>query len=96
MLRDLGVSRGHPSWVDSFTQQLAARGREVGVTFDFGVDVGNSLDSLRLLVWAGKRYSEKQEQLAELFGDTVADLVEGVSKLEKIKFKDKQELQIEK
>lgn len=36
-----------------------------------------------------------KEDLAELFGATVADLVEGVSKLEKIKFKDKKELQVE-
>lgn len=36
-----------------------------------------------------------KEDLAELFGATVADLVEGVSKLEKIKFKDKKQLQVE-
>lgn len=36
-----------------------------------------------------------KDDLAELFGATVADLVEGVSKLEKIRFKDKKELQVE-
>ncbi len=36
-----------------------------------------------------------KDDLAELFGATVADLVEGVSKLEKIKFKDKKRLQVE-
>ncbi|MFT4924367.1 MAG: guanosine-3',5'-bis(diphosphate) 3'-pyrophosphohydrolase [Phenylobacterium sp.] len=36
-----------------------------------------------------------KEDLAELFGATVADLVEGVSKLEKLRFKDKKELQVE-
>lgn len=36
-----------------------------------------------------------KDDLAEIFGATVADLVEGVSKLEKLKFKDKEELQVE-
>ncbi|WP_026376568.1 bifunctional GTP diphosphokinase/guanosine-3',5'-bis pyrophosphate 3'-pyrophosphohydrolase [Aestuariibacter salexigens] len=36
-----------------------------------------------------------KEQLAEEFGDTVADLVEGVSKLDKIQFESKQEAQAE-
>ncbi len=36
-----------------------------------------------------------KQDLAEEFGDTVADLVEGVSKLDKIKFKDKKEFQAE-
>ncbi|MAD09402.1 MAG: bifunctional GTP diphosphokinase/guanosine-3',5'-bis(diphosphate) 3'-diphosphatase [Alteromonas sp.] len=36
-----------------------------------------------------------QEDLAEAFGDTVADLVEGVSKLDKIAFSSKQEAQVE-
>tara|TARA_Y100001951_G_C11290811_1_gene272015 strand:+ start:129 stop:2237 length:2109 start_codon:yes stop_codon:yes gene_type:complete len=36
-----------------------------------------------------------QEDLAEAFGDTVADLVEGVSKLDKIAFSSKQEAQAE-
>jgi guanosine-3',5'-bis(diphosphate) 3'-pyrophosphohydrolase len=36
-----------------------------------------------------------REELAEQFGSTVAELVEGVSKLEKIKFSSKEEAQIE-
>jgi len=34
-------------------------------------------------------------ELAELFGDTVAELVEGVSKLDKLKFNNKEEMQAE-
>jgi len=37
----------------------------------------------------------KKHDLAELFGDTVADLVEGVSKLDKLKFDNKEEMQAE-
>ncbi len=36
-----------------------------------------------------------KEELAELFGDTVAELVEGVSKLDKLKFDNKEEMQAE-
>ena len=36
-----------------------------------------------------------KEDLAELFGDTVAELVEGVSKLDKLKFDNKEEMQAE-
>jgi guanosine-3',5'-bis(diphosphate) 3'-pyrophosphohydrolase len=36
-----------------------------------------------------------KDDLAEIFGATIADLVEGVSKLEKLKFKDKKEFQVE-
>ena len=36
-----------------------------------------------------------KEDLAEAFGATVADLVEGVSKLEKLKFKNKEEFQVQ-
>ena len=36
-----------------------------------------------------------KENLAELFGDTVAELVEGVSKLDKLKFDNKEEMQAE-
>lgn len=35
------------------------------------------------------------KQLADMFGETVAELVEGVSKLDKIKFRDKKEAQAE-
>ncbi len=36
-----------------------------------------------------------KQDLADIFGETVAELVEGVSKLDKIKFKDKREFQAE-
>ncbi len=36
-----------------------------------------------------------KDELAELFGHTVAELVEGVSKLDKLKFDNKEELQVE-
>lgn len=36
-----------------------------------------------------------QQDLANIFGDTVAELVEGVSKLDKLSFKDKKEFQAE-
>lgn len=36
-----------------------------------------------------------KEELAEQFGDTVAELVDGVSKLDKLKFRDKKEAQAE-
>jgi len=36
-----------------------------------------------------------QDELAELFGHTVAELVEGVSKLDKLKFDNKEEMQVE-
>lgn len=36
-----------------------------------------------------------QDDLAEIFGETVAELVEGVSKLDKLSFKDKKEFQAE-
>lgn len=36
-----------------------------------------------------------QQDLAEIFGDTVAELVEGVSKLDKLSFKDQKEFQAE-
>ena len=36
-----------------------------------------------------------KEELSELFGDDVAELVEGVSKLDKLKFRDKKEAQAE-
>ena len=36
-----------------------------------------------------------KEQLAELFGNTVADLVDGMTKLDKLKFREKKEAQAE-
>ena len=35
-----------------------------------------------------------QDDLAEIFGETVAELVEGVSKLDKLSFKDKKEFKL--
>ena len=53
VLHNLGVSRGlGPGWADSFTAGLAARGSPLGIHFDFGGDVANSMDSLRLLHFA--------------------------------------------
>ncbi|WP_076417483.1 bifunctional GTP diphosphokinase/guanosine-3',5'-bis pyrophosphate 3'-pyrophosphohydrolase [Colwellia sp. UCD-KL20] len=39
--------------------------------------------------------STTKEELADLFGDTVAELVEGVSKLDKLKFDNKEQMQAE-
>lgn len=67
VLRELGRERGDPDWCDAhFVPSLTSAGREVGVIFDFGGDVGNSLESLRLLMWAGVRGGdEMREKLAE-------------------------------
>lgn len=54
VLRKLGISRGNPGWVDGFVPSMTAAGREVGVAFDFGGDVGNSMDSLRMMHWSGE------------------------------------------
>ncbi len=51
VLTRLGASRGDPSWVTRFVPSMKARGAELGIRFDFGGDVGNSLMSLRLLRW---------------------------------------------
>eukprot|EP00658_Telonema_sp_P-2_P020344 TRINITY_DN18049_c0_g1_i1.p1 TRINITY_DN18049_c0_g1~~TRINITY_DN18049_c0_g1_i1.p1 ORF type:complete len:155 (+),score=44.43 TRINITY_DN18049_c0_g1_i1:205-669(+) len=48
-----------PSWFEG----MRAMGQPLGISFDFEGDVGNSLDSLRLLLWADTK--GKQEQLAE-------------------------------
>jgi len=53
VLKQLGIDRGNPGWESGFTAALARRGQEVGIDFDFSVDVGNSFSSLRLLWWAG-------------------------------------------
>ena len=52
VLRKLGVSRGNPGWVNSFVPAMVAKGKQLGIAFDFGGNVGNSLDSLRLLHFA--------------------------------------------
>jgi predicted DsbA family dithiol-disulfide isomerase len=53
VLRLLGISRGNPGWADDFIPSLAARGESLGLQMNFEGDVGNSIDSLRLLAWAG-------------------------------------------
>lgn len=63
VLRKLGISRGNPGWFDAFKPSMTGRGQELGVEMDFGGDVGNSMDSLRLLAWAGAT-SPLQEPLA--------------------------------
>mmetsp|Transcript_52595 Transcript_52595/g.123025 ORF Transcript_52595/g.123025 Transcript_52595/m.123025 type:complete len:141 (-) Transcript_52595:120-542(-) len=48
---------------------MKAKGRQLGINFEFDTMVGNSLDSLRLLVWAETLGIEgKQEELAEVLG----------------------------
>ena len=65
ILADLGVSRGDPNWSQSFIPQMEARGKLVQINFDFDVELGNSLGSLRLLWWVKVEYGfEKQEELA--------------------------------
>lgn len=60
---------GDLSWVQNFVVQMTASGKSLGISFDFGGSVGNSLDSLRLLFWAGHKYGhtqEGQEKLADI------------------------------
>lgn len=67
VLRELGRSRGNSNWADGdFVPRMTANGRLLGIAFDFGGDVGNSLDSLRLLQWAQAKAPEKSEELADL------------------------------
>eukprot|EP01006_Ploeotia_vitrea_P026348 TRINITY_DN59335_c0_g1_i1.p1 TRINITY_DN59335_c0_g1~~TRINITY_DN59335_c0_g1_i1.p1 ORF type:complete len:212 (-),score=25.09 TRINITY_DN59335_c0_g1_i1:314-949(-) len=66
VLRKLGESRGNPSWVDTFVPQMKLKGQPLGIHFDFGGKVGNSMDSLRLLRWSRQFDDNKQEELAEL------------------------------
>ena len=69
VLRKLGVSRGNPDWVNSFVPAMVAKGKQLGIAFDFGGNVGNSLDSLRLLhfaVVAGGGDDGLQERLADV------------------------------
>ena len=55
VLRDLGVRRGDPQWVEAFVPSMRARARALGTDIDFGGEVGNSLASHRLLHWAGEQ-----------------------------------------
>lgn len=57
VLAALSVQRsGDQSWLRNFLAQMRANGKLLGIDFDFGGEVGNSLDSLRLLWWAGEKY----------------------------------------
>mmetsp|Transcript_7717 Transcript_7717/g.17869 ORF Transcript_7717/g.17869 Transcript_7717/m.17869 type:complete len:139 (+) Transcript_7717:239-655(+) len=46
---------------------MTAKGKSLGLNFEFDTEVGNSMDSLRLLHWAGQPEfgPDKQEELAE-------------------------------
>jgi len=46
----------------SWFEGMQAMGRPLGIRFDFEGEVGNSLDSLRLLIWSDEH--SKQEELA--------------------------------
>ena len=64
ILTDLGKSRGDPDWVHSFIPTMEARGSAIGIDFDFDVELGNSIGSLRLLWWVKTEYGfGKQEEL---------------------------------
>lgn len=65
ILADLGKSRGNPNWVGQFIPSMEVRGRSVGIIFNFDVELGNSLGSLRLLWWVKEQHGlAKQEELA--------------------------------
>mmetsp|Transcript_16961 Transcript_16961/g.43321 ORF Transcript_16961/g.43321 Transcript_16961/m.43321 type:complete len:170 (-) Transcript_16961:202-711(-) len=64
VLHDLGVSRGNPGWAPAFMESMSERGEELGIHFRFDTQVGNSMDSLRLLHWCWVSYPDKQEALA--------------------------------
>lgn len=44
------------SWYNSFVSRMTQAGKSVGINFVFSGEVGNSLDSLRLLEWCRERY----------------------------------------
>jgi len=64
-----------------------------GILADMHLDHETIMAALLHDVIEDTHYS--QEDLAEAFGDTVAELVEGVSKLDKLAFSTKQEAQAE-
>eukprot|EP01065_Artemidia_motanka_P004137 TRINITY_DN11994_c0_g1_i1.p2 TRINITY_DN11994_c0_g1~~TRINITY_DN11994_c0_g1_i1.p2 ORF type:complete len:144 (+),score=46.67 TRINITY_DN11994_c0_g1_i1:310-741(+) len=43
---------------------MTAKGKELGIQFDFGVDVGNTFDSHRVVYWAGQVNPEAQDRLS--------------------------------
>lgn len=45
---------------------MCAKGRSLGIDFDFGTNVGNSMDSLRLIYWAGSIAGDAQERLSRV------------------------------
>ena len=67
VLSKLGATRGDPSWSYRFVPAMKAKGKLLGIEFDFGGDVGNSLDSLRVLRWVQvKAGLEAAERLADI------------------------------
>lgn len=76
VLERLWESRGRGrSYVDDhFFPQLSRAGEELGVQWDFGGNVGNSMDSLRLVFWTGELETEgrvpvgTQERLCKHLG----------------------------
>jgi len=65
VLKALGESRGNPGWSNVFIPSMAGRAAELGIdNMSFDGNVGNSMDSHRLLHMAGLQSWEKQEALA--------------------------------
>ena len=71
VLSKLGTRRGNPSWVHSFVLSMKAKGKTLGIDLDFGGQVGNSLDSLRVLKHVQK---ECGSALSEEFADLLAEM----------------------
>eukprot|EP00912_Choanoflagellata_sp_UC4_P000982 UC4_evm4s607 len=65
VLRELGISRGNPTWVDGFIPSMKARAASLGTFIDFDGDVGNSMESLQLLQWSRQFGLQKAELLAD-------------------------------
>lgn len=73
ILRPDRIPGQHKPWIqvlrdvlhksDAWFEALQAKGREFGIRFDFQGEVGNSLDSLRLVQWSRKH--GLQEDLSE-------------------------------
>jgi predicted DsbA family dithiol-disulfide isomerase len=61
--RDVLTKKYSASWTVDFEARMKAAGAELGIFFDFGGSVGNSLDSLRLIHWASLHYETQQETL---------------------------------
>jgi predicted DsbA family dithiol-disulfide isomerase len=76
VLERLWASRGRgANYVDEhFFPQLSAAGEKLGISWDFEGDVGNSMDSLRLVFWVGELEQSSQvpigtqENLCKMLG----------------------------